>query len=58
MFIQRKGTNGKIYQSVVLMENYRQDGKVKHRTIATITKWPEKVINDLEKILKAGGFSP
>jgi len=58
MFIQRtqrKGTNGKIYQSVVLMENYRQDGKVKHRTIATITKWPEKVINDLEKILKGKG---
>jgi hypothetical protein len=26
--------NGKVYQRALLRESYRQDGKVKHRTIA------------------------
>ena len=54
MFIQRtqRKSSGKVYHSVVLMENYREGKKVRHRTIATLTKWPEQLVNDLEKLLK------
>lgn len=54
MFIQRtyRKTKNKVYQSVVLMENYREGKKVKHRSIATLTKWPEHIVNDLEKLIK------
>lgn len=54
MFIQRthrKGKN-KTYESVVLMENYREGKKVRHRTIANLTKWPQGLVCDLEKLLK------
>ena len=54
MFIQRtqRKTKNKVYHSVVLMENYREGKKVKHRTIATLTKWPKHIVDDLEKLLK------
>ncbi|MGC9331843.1 MAG: hypothetical protein ACP5DZ_08220 [Bacteroidales bacterium] len=35
-----------------VMENYRDGGKVKQRTIATLTKWPKHLVDDLEKLLK------
>ena len=54
MFIQRtqRKTKNKVYHSVVLMENYREGKKVKHRTITTLTKWPKHIVDDLEKLLK------
>lgn len=54
MFIQRtqRKTKDKVYNSVVLMENYREGKKVKHRTITTLTKWPKHIVDDLEKLLK------
>lgn len=54
MFIQRthRKTKDKVYHSVVLMENYREGKKVKHRTITTLTKWPKHIVDDLEKLLK------
>ena len=54
MFIQRtqRKAKDKVYHSVVLMENYREGKKVKHRTIATLTKWPKDIVDDLEKLLK------
>ncbi|MDK2841208.1 MAG: hypothetical protein PWQ17_713 [Anaerophaga sp.] len=54
MFIQRtyRKTKNKVYQSVVLMENYREGEKVKHRSITSLTKWPEHLVNDLEKLIK------
>ena len=54
MFIQRtqRKTKDKIYHSVVLLENYREGKKVKHRTIATLTKWPKDIVDDLDKLLK------
>jgi len=53
MFIQRihKKTKNKTYTSVVLMENYREEGKVKHRIISNLSKWPEELISALEKKL-------
>lgn len=54
MFIQRtyRKTKNKVYQSVVLMENYREGKKVKHRSITSLTKWPEHLVNDLEQLIK------
>ncbi len=54
MFIQRiyKKTKTKTYSSVVLMENYREDGKVKHHIISNLSRWPERLVTGLEKLLK------
>lgn len=54
MFIQRtqRKTKDKVYNSVVLLENYREGKKVKHRTISTLTKWPKHIVEDLEKLIK------
>lgn len=54
MFIQRihKKTKNKTYTSVYLVENYREDGKVKHRLISNLSKWPTDLVNKFEKVLK------
>jgi transposase len=54
MFIQTilKKTKTKTYKSVVLMESYRENGKVKHRIISNLTNWPEKLVNQLDQLLK------
>jgi transposase len=54
MFVQRihKKTKKKIYTSVVLMENYRVDGIVKHRIISNLSKWSEEMISGLENLLR------
>jgi len=58
MFIQRihKKTKNKTYTSVVLMENYREQGKVKHRIISNISKWPEDIIVKFENLLKGNSL--
>ncbi len=40
MFIQniKKKTKNKVYSYPVLMENYREGGKVKHRILANLSK--------------------
>ncbi len=59
MFIQRtqRKTKDKVYHSVVLMENYREGKKVKHRTITTLTKWPKNIVDDLEKLLQGNAVT-
>ena len=34
------------------MENYREDGKVKHHIISNLSRWPERLVTGLEKLLK------
>lgn len=53
MFIQRihKKTKTKTYTSVVLMENYREGGKVKHRIVSNLSRWPDNLISDFQKLL-------
>ena len=59
MFIQRihKKTAKKTYTSVVLMENYREGKKVKHRIISNLSKWSPELISDFEKLLKGEKFT-
>lgn len=37
---------------MVLMENYREDRKVKHRIISNLSKWPKRLVEGLEKLIK------
>jgi transposase len=54
MFIQKitKKVGDKVYVSYLLMENYREGNKVKHRIISNISRWPEKLIFQFEDLLK------
>ena len=38
--------------TILLRESYRQDGKVKNRTLANLTKWDGLRIEALKKALK------
>ena len=40
--------------AVLLRETYREDGKVKKRTLANLSKWPESVVEGLHLLLKGG----
>lgn len=44
--------NGKVYKRFLLRESYREKGKVKHRTIANISKCSEKEIQAIKLALK------
>ncbi len=54
MFIQKitKKTADKIYTSYLLIENYREGDKVKHRTLCNLTHWPINLINQFDDLLK------
>ena len=54
MFIHRskKKVKDKIYQSTLLMHNYRSKGKVLHKTIMNLSKWSAKEVDALDRILK------
>jgi DDE family transposase len=38
--------------AVLLRESYRQDGKVKNRTLANLSSWPEAKVDALARVLK------
>jgi hypothetical protein len=38
--------------AILLRESYRQDGKVKNRTLANLTSWPEAKVDALAQVLK------
>ena len=40
----RKRVGKKLYVTTLIRESYREDKKVKHRTIANISKLPQHVI--------------
>jgi transposase len=54
MYIQRniKKTKIKNYKSFLLVHNERINGKVKHNILANLSKLPEELINEFEKIIK------
>jgi hypothetical protein len=49
---------GKEYVSVLLRQSYREDGKVKHRTLASLTALPPAVIELIERSLRGERFLP
>ena len=40
--------------AILLRESFRQDGKVRKRTVLNLTKWPPKLIEGLRVLLKGG----
>ena len=38
--------------AVLLRESYREDGKVKTRTLANLSRWPERKVDKLPRALK------
>ena len=38
--------------SYLLRESYREDGKVKHRTIANLSRMPKALIDQIEQLLQ------
>src|SRR4029077_670684 len=38
--------------AILLRESYRQDGKVKNRTLANLSSWPEAKVEALTRVLK------
>ncbi|MCP4989423.1 MAG: IS1634 family transposase [Colwellia sp.] len=50
-----KKQNGKSYRRVLLRQNYRQEGKVKHRTIANLSKCTDEEIKAIKLALKFKG---
>ena len=54
MYIEelKKKQGSKIYKSILIRESYRDNGKVKHRTIANISKLPVEHIRQLKASFK------
>src|SRR5258708_18136222 len=53
--IERKH-GGRIYVSHLLRHSYRQDGKVKHRTLANLSHLPEHLIDQVRRSLQGEVF--
>ncbi len=53
MYINKvpKKTKKKTYMSYLLRESYREEGKVKHRTIANLSRMPKTLIDQIEQLL-------
>ncbi len=46
--------NRKSHPTILLRESYRAEGKVKKRTIANLTAWPEQLVEGLRTLLRGG----
>ncbi len=47
---------GKAYVSVLLRQSYREDGRVKHRTLASLTALPPALVEVVERSLRGERF--
>lgn len=56
MFIHKttKKVGNKTYHSYLIQQSYRENGKIKHKTIANISNLPINIINNISKLLKNG----
>src|SRR5436305_2798510 len=48
--------NGKTYVSHLLRHSYREDGKVKHRTLGNLSHLPERLIDIIRRSLQGETF--
>lgn len=46
--------NRQSHPTILLRESYRAEGKVKKRTIANLTNWPEQLVEGLRGLLRGG----
>ena len=57
MYIERV-PNRNSPPAVLLRESFRQDGKVKKRTLANLSKWPDDLVEGLRILLRGGVALP
>ena len=57
MYIERV-PNRNSPPAVLLRESYRQEGKVRKRTLANLSKWPDHIVDGLRTLLKGGVALP
>ena len=53
MYVERV-SNRNSPPAVLLRECFREDGKVKKRTLANLSKWPDELLRGLRILLKGG----
>ena len=53
MYIERV-PNRNSPPAVLLRESFREDGKVKKRTLANLSKWPNELVEGFRILLKGG----
>jgi hypothetical protein len=56
MFVHRptKNIGKKSYQSVLLAESFRENGKVRRRTLANMSQWPHHMVAGVEALCRGG----
>jgi chromosome segregation ATPase len=54
---KRKSSSGKIHRSVLIRESYREDGKVKKRTLANLSHLPDDVVDSIRRVLQQQEYS-
>jgi len=57
MYIQTnksKGKNGKVYTATFLCHKYREDGKIKTKVLANLSKLPGEITSSIANLLKHG----
>ena len=57
MYIERV-PNRNSPPAVLLRESFREDGKVKKRTLANLSKWPDELVDGLRILLRGGVALP
>ncbi len=50
MYVARVPNRGSL-PAVLLRESFREDGKVKNRTLANLSRWPEQKVEALSAVL-------
>ena len=54
----RKTIKGKVYESALLRQSYRDGPRVKHRTLASLTALPTHAVEVLDRMLRGESFIP
>lgn len=54
----RKVEKGKVYESVLLRQSYRDGSRVRNRTLASLTALPAAVVDAIERILRGQTLVP
>ena len=54
----RRTVKGKTFESILLRQSYREDGKVKHRTLAHMTRWPAQLVDVVERTARGERLIP
>lgn len=59
MFIKRSVSKqyGKEYVSLVLTKSYRENGKIKHKSMINLSSWDKRDVEVFQKTLKGGSFT-